>query len=90
MDSLGVLYSYLAEGVGNVSGAGGTFSALTQGYTCWASGRLDRLEVNCCHPDYYHVRCQLTPSMKSGVYHVYILFDQESTEKVAQCECAAG
>jgi hypothetical protein len=79
----------LAERVGNVSG-GGTFRALTRGYTHWASGRLDRLEVNCCHPDYYHVRCQLTPSMKPGLYHVYILFDREPTVKVAQCECAAG
>ena len=89
MHSLGVSYSYLAEGVGNVS-EGGTFRALTWGYTHWASGRLDRLEVNCCHPDFYHVRYQVTPSMKSGVYHVYILFDQEPTVKLAQCECAPG
>lgn len=89
INNTGVLYSYIAEGVGNVSG-GGTFRALTRGYTHWASGRLDRHEVHCCHPDYYHVRCQLTPSMKSGVYHVYILFDREPTVELAQCKCAAG
>ena len=44
---------------------------------------LQFIEVNCCHPDFYHVRCQATPSMKSGVYYVYILFDREPTIKLA-------
>ena len=29
----------------------------------WASGRLDCIEVNYRHPEYCHVRCNMTPSM---------------------------
>ena len=54
------LYEYLAEGVGNVSGKG-AFRALTRGYTHWASGRLNKLEINTCNPTLCFVRCQMRP-----------------------------
>ena len=54
------------------------------------SGRLDRLEVNYRHPQYCHVRCCMTPSMKAGLYHVYFLLGELAVVKKATCECAAG
>ncbi len=89
---LGLLYTYLAEGTGNTTGKG-AFRALQRGYTHWSSGRLDQLEVNCNHPMYCHVRCKMTPSMKAGLYHVYILLGcngEFASIDVATCECAAG
>lgn len=67
-----LLYTYLAAGSGRKEDHG-AFRALQRGYTYWASGRLDRLEVNYRHPQYCHVRCCMTPSMKAGLYHVYLL-----------------
>ena len=90
----GVVYAYLAEGVGRSIAADGAFRALSRGYTHWASGRLDKLKVNTNHRKYCHVRSVMKPSMKQGVYHVYLLL--EKTEGniasicVATCECAAG
>lgn len=60
------------EGVGR-SGEGGAFRALKRGFSHWLSGRLAHLEVNIWHPLFCHVRCQMTPSMKQGLYHIYIL-----------------
>ena len=83
---LGLLYTYLAEGTGNQSAGHGAFRALQR-------GRLNHLEVNYKHPLFCHVRCSMTPSMKPGVYHVYILLAVEGelcTIKKATCECAAG
>ena len=40
-----------------------------------------------------HVRCNMTPSMKAGIYHVYLLLGKEgqlATIDKATCECAAG
>lgn len=90
---IGLLYTYLAEGTGNQSTGHGAFRALQRGYNHWASGRLSHLEVNCKHPLFCHVRCSMTPSMKSGVYHVYVLLAIEGevcSIKKATCECAAG
>ena len=45
------------------------------------------------HPHFCHVHCNMTPSMKAGVYHVYLLLgkqDQLATIDKATCECAAG
>ena len=94
----GLLYTYLALGSGktetDLQGPHhGAFRALERGYTHWASGRLDRMEVNYRHPEYCHVRCNMTPSMKTGLYQVYILLGKEGdfgNIKKATCECAAG
>lgn len=88
----GLLYTYLANGCGNKR-TEGAFRALQRGYIHWASGRLDQLEVNYRHPEYCHVRCNMTPSMKSGLYRVYLLLGKEgclATIIKATCECAAG
>ena len=50
------------------------------------------IEMNLKQPDFCHVRCVATPSMKTGKY-VYILFGKEGelvTIEKATCECAAG
>ena len=89
---VGMLYTYLANGCGR-SESHGAFRALQRGYVHWASGRLNRLEINHRHPEYCHVKCTMTPSMKAGSYKVYILLGMEgnlATIKKATCECAAG
>lgn len=89
---IGLLYTYLAAGSGRKE-THGAFRALQRGYTHWASGRLDGLEVNYRHPQYCHVRCCMTPSMKVGLYHVYLLLGKNgklAVIKKATCECAAG
>ena len=89
---VGLLYTYLADCVGK-SKRGEAFRSLQRGFTHWASGRLAKMEVNCRHPQFCHVRCQMTPSMKQGLYHVYILLGREggmAMIRTATCECAAG
>lgn len=89
---IGLLYTYLATGCERKEKKG-AFRALQRGYIHWASGRLDSLEINYRHPDYCHVRCKMTPSMKTGIYHVYLLLGKEGTFATiskATCECAAG
>ena len=89
---IGLLYTYLAKECERLTGHG-AFRALQRGYIHWASGRLSQIEVNCQHPKFCHTRCSMTPSMKSGVYHVYILLGREgqlATIEKATCECAAG
>ena len=61
----GTIYAYLSSHAGNESGEG-TFKALTQGYTHWASGHIDCLDVNIQHPDYCHIQSVMKPSMKPG------------------------
>ena len=89
----GVLYSYLAEGVGHSTGKG-AFRALSRGYVHWASGRMEKLEVNYCNPTFCHVRCTMKPSMKDGSYTVYVLLEkltQYTTNiRCATCQCTAG
>ena len=88
----GLLYSYLAGHVGRI-GDEGAFRALARGYTHWASGRLEEMEVNINHPEYCHVRCKMKPSMRTGIYNVYILLGHDgelATICLATCECAAG
>ena len=65
---IGVVYTYLAEGVGP-----GAFHALSRGFTHWASGRMELLEMNLNNPDFCHVCC----AMKPGVYKVYVLLQKE-------------
>ena len=86
------MYTYLAGHAGRV-GEQGAFRALTRGYTHWASGRLEEMEVNTNHPEYCHVRCVMKPSMKTGAYHVYGLLKRDgqlATISLATCDCAAG
>ena len=71
------MYTYLAGHVGRV-GDEGAFRALARGYTHWASGRLEEIHVNTNHPQLCHVRCKMKPSMKVGVYNVYILLGRET------------
>lgn len=87
----GLLYTYLADCVGR--GEREAFRSLQRGFNHWASGRLSKMEINIRHPKFCHVRCQVTPSMKQGLYHVYILLGHEgdmATICSATCECAAG
>ena len=88
------MYTYLAEGVGRkLTEQGGTFRALARGYTHWASGRMEQLEINTKHPEFCHVKCCMKPSMKTGIYHVYILLRRNGDIGcvcAATCECAAG
>ena len=90
----GTLYNYLAEGVGFLSGEGAfqAFRALSRGYTHWASGRIESIEVNLRNPDYCHVQCTMRPSMKSGHYRVYVVLSTAAKPDIllATCECAAG
>ena len=54
---------------------------------------MSQLEVNSRHPKFCHVRCKMMPSMKPGVYTVYLLLGKEgemATVQKATCECAAG
>ena len=69
------------------------FRVLTRGYNHWASGRLEKLEVNTVHPLYCHICAILTPSMKPGSYKVFLLLQREgnvASVHSATCECAAG
>jgi hypothetical protein len=64
-----------------------------RGYTHWASGRMEELEVNTHHPSFCHVQCFMKPSMRPGKYRVYILLGRDgdfATIVTATCECAAG
>lgn len=89
----GLLYTYLAEGVGstNVSGA---FRALKRGFNHWASGHIDHLYVHYAHPTYCHIKCDMILSMKSGTYRVYVLLiksgELASRVEKAICYCVAG
>ena len=88
-----MLYSYLAEGVGHSTGKG-AFRALSRGYAHWASGRMEKLEVNYRNPTFCHIRCTMKPSMKDGFYTVYVLLEKSTqyttTIRHATCQCTAG
>ena len=92
--TLGVLYAYLAEGVGHSKAAEGAFRALSRGYTHWASGHLECLEINVSNPSYCHVRVSMKPLMKQGSYNVYILLERTKEDmasiQTATCQCTAG
>ena len=75
------------------TGEEGAFRALARGFTHWASGRLEQMEVNIEHPEYCHVRCYMRASMKDDIYKVYILLGSSgnfATVLTATCECGAG
>ena len=88
----GTLYTYLSSHVSQRSSEG-TFRALTRGYIHWASGRINQIEVNTQNPDYCHVQSLMTPSMKPGTYHVWLLIRRDgqfASIQNATCQCAAG
>ena len=83
----------MASGAGRDGTQEGTFRALTRGYTHWASGRISQIEVNLENPMYCHVRSTMTPSMKQGNYHLWLLLGRNgdfTTVLSATCECVAG
>ena len=54
---------------------------------------MDHMEVNTCNPYFCHIRSSMRPSMKPGLYKVYILLqrrDGSTSIEAATCECAAG
>ena len=88
----GTLYTYLSGHTGRTT-SDGTFRALQRGYTHWASGRINQIEINYLNPDYCHVQSVMTPSMKQGTYHVWLLLRCEgpfASIQNATCQCAAG
>jgi hypothetical protein len=76
--SHGTMYQYLSDGVGH-DGETKTFRALYRGYNHWASGRVEKIEVNTQNLYYCFVRCVVAPSMKQGSYKVYLV-DQMALE----------
>ena len=89
-----MVYAYLAEGVGRSKAAEGAFKALSRGFTHWASGRLEHLEINIKNPSYSHVRSNMKPSIKQGSYDVYLLLERIKEDmasiQAATCQCTAG
>jgi len=72
----GTIYAYLSSHVGHESGEG-TFRSQTRGYTDWASGHIDCLDINTQHPEYCHIQSVMKPSMKPGSYHVWLLLGHD-------------
>ena len=66
---VGDVYVYMAKGVG-------AFRALSREYIHWKSGCINNIEVNLKNPNYCHVKCSVKPSMKQGVYHIYLLLQK--------------
>ncbi|KAL5493382.1 hypothetical protein EMCRGX_G014558 [Ephydatia muelleri] len=88
-------YTQVAPDIPTVTvGDEGAFRALTRGYAHWASGRLEKLSVNTNNPKYCHIRAAMKPSMKTGVYHAYLLLESDAeglaSILAATCECVAG
>lgn len=89
----GLVYTYLAGHVGCNTSNVGAFRALKQGYISWASGRLERMEVNMNRPNYCHIRTGVKASMRNATYSVYLLVhstDYQVSVERATCPCAAG
>jgi len=85
----GTLYKYLSCGENQSK----TFRALFKGYNQWASGRIERININTSNPLYCFVRCAVIPSMKDGTYKTTLLLRKAptgyGTVQTATCECAA-
>ena len=82
-----MVYTYLAGHVGRV-GEQGAFRALARGYTHWVSSVRSSNNPNHCH-----VWVAIKPSMKDGLYRVYVLIGCDGDVAViccATCECVAG
>ena len=88
--TVGILYTYLADSLRRP--CAGSFRALTRGYLHWASGRVQKIEVNTRNPNYCHIHSSMVPSMKKGsyMYMVYVLLECEdglAVVKTAACDC---
>ena len=70
-----MLYPYLAEKT--ESSGKGAFRALQRGFQHWSCGHPNNLELIVQQPDFCHVRCELTPSMKAGSYHVTMILARD-------------
>jgi hypothetical protein len=84
----GVIYNYLSTHASRDS-SDRTFRALSRGYTHLASDQIDVVEINYLNPQYCHVRSSMKPSMKPGLYCVWILLGKVgrfATIKCATCE----
>ena len=69
------------------------FRTLQQGFMHWSSVQLITSEMNYKKPLYCNIRSQMTPSMKPGIYHVYILLEHNgefASVKIATCQCEAS
>ena len=88
--SNGNMYQYLSCGEKQST----TFCALYRGYNHWASGRVEKIEININDPSYCFVHCCVVPSMKTGIYKVDLLLKKNSTGygeiHTASYQCAAG
>ena len=55
---------------------------------------FDKHSVNTNNPKYCHIRAAMKPSMKTGVYHAYLLLESDAeglaSILAATCECVAG
>ena len=72
--SHGTMYQYLSSGTGRACDIeGATFRASYEGFNHWASGRVDKIEVNTQNPFYCFIRCLVTPFMKQGQYKESLL-----------------
>ena len=53
---------------------------------------MDYMAVNTHNPNFCHIRSNMRPSMKPGLYKVYIILRKKigsRSVEVATCECAA-
>ena len=89
------LYTYHADCVGNTKGSM-AFRALKKGYVHWASGRMNKIEVQTHHPHFAFVRSVMIPSMRSGTYSLKVLLKKQTVNNQvvgdvcqASCECVA-
>ena len=84
----------LYPGVGRSKAAEWALRALSRGFTHWASGRLEHLEININNPSYCHVRSNMKPSVKQGSYDVYLLLERTKEDmgsiRAATWQCTAG
>ena len=90
--TVGMVYSYLDTHTGREHGEG-TFRALSCGYTHWASGRVERIEVNCKNPLYCHIQSVMKPSMRQGSYRIWLVLKctgPYAAMSHVTCECTAG
>ena len=55
--------------------------------------KMNHMMVNQHHPEFSHVKCTMTPSIKQGLYQVYIfLYKDGNLGSVVPttCDCVAG
>ena len=71
-------------------GRGGAFCALSRGFSHWASGQVDHVEVNLKHPMYCHVKCtSMKPENKAQLKCLKLCYRKTHIwkEKKAMIRC---